>query len=176
MFNRLEEKVQEVLVQVEERFPHLEIRSFDYNVLKDAVSLVEDISHLLGRFCRKEKYRFTYRFVFPINREGFLIFDIKLSITSKKFTHTLGMLHATGFPRLKPSEKEKGALFVMFFYTDTHCYILDFYNALQRLATTKNLYFRKGFETGVGYKNPFPDKGYYSFEIPFNVEVLEYII
>jgi hypothetical protein len=84
-------------------------------------------------------------------------------------------LYISSVPRIKPSEKDKGALFVTLYADNLDCQPIELDNALKKLAVREKLYLHKGFETGVGYGNPFPE-GYYSFEIPFDVEVLEYII
>jgi hypothetical protein len=175
MTKALNKKFKEVLAHIEKRFPSVEIRNFDYSVLDKAVSLVEDILYHTNRICYARKYRFSYWLVLPLTGNAFLVSRINLSITKEKFTHTLYALYISSVPRIKPSEKDKGALFVTLYAGNLDCQPIELDNVLKKLAVKEKLYFHRGFETGAGYGNPFPE-GYYSFEIPFDVEVLEYII
>jgi hypothetical protein len=173
MTKALKKKFKEALLYFEERYQDIEIRDFDDSVFDRAVSLVEDIVYNINRICYVEKYSFVYRFVIPLPQKLLTIY-VNLSITKKKFTHTLGLIYKTAF--VKPSEVGKGALFVML-YADNllDCSPLEIERALKNLAFRERLDFRRSFEGGFGYGNPFL-KGYYSFEIPFNVEAVEYIL
>ena len=175
MVKALNKKFKEVLAYIEKRFPGVEIRSFDYSIFDKAVSLVENIAYHINRICSAKKYRFSYWFVLPLTDNTFLVSRINLSITKEKFTHTFYALYISSVPRIKPSEKDKGALFVTLYADSLDCQPIELDNVLKKLAVREKLYLHKGFETGAGYGNPFPE-GYYSFEIPFDVEVLEYII
>jgi hypothetical protein len=73
MVKALNKKFKEALAHIEDRYPSIEIRNFDYSIFDKVVSLVEDIVHKLNRICSVEKYRFYYRFVLPLIR-GDLLF------------------------------------------------------------------------------------------------------
>ncbi len=175
MVKALNKKFKEMLSHIEKRYPEIEIRNFDYSLTYRVVSLVEDIIFKLNRICLAEKYKFYYYVLFPINREKFIVSSLNLSITGKKFTHTSSITYQTTFLKMKPSEKGKGALFVTLYHDNLECNPLELDNILKRIAIREKLYLHKGFAEGVGYGNPFP-KGYFAFEIPFDVEILEYII
>jgi hypothetical protein len=175
MVKALNKKFKEALAHIEERYPSIEIRNFDYSIFDKVVSLVEDIVHKLNRICSVEKYRFYYRFVLPLIKGEFIVFRINLSITREKFTHTFHALYISLHPEPKPSEKKKGALFVALHTDNLDCNKLELDNAFRYLAVREKLYLHKGFERGAGYGNPFPE-GYVAFEIPFDVEVIEYIV
>jgi hypothetical protein len=175
MERALNKKLKEIFLHIEKRYPSVEIRNLDYSVLDKAVSLVEDIVYHINRICSAKKYRFSYWFVLPLSGNAFLVSRVNLSITKEKFTHTLHALYISSVPRIKPSEKGKGALFVALYTDNLDCPPIELDNVLKKLSVREKFYLHKGFETGVGYGNPFPE-GYYSFEIPFSVEVLEYII
>jgi hypothetical protein len=172
MSKALDKKFKEILLHIEKRFPGVEIKNLDCSVLDKAVFLVEDIVHHINRICCVKKYRFSYWFVLPLSGNAFLVSRVNLSITKKKFTHTLYALYISSVPRIKPSEKDKGALFVALYADNLDCQPIEIDNVLKKLAVREKLYFHKGFEKGA---NPFPES-YYSFEIPFDVEVVEYII
>jgi hypothetical protein len=175
MKKALSKKFKEALAHIENRHPNIEIRNFDRSVFDKAISLVEDIVYLLKGICPSKKYKFYYRFVLPIKSGGFIVFKINLSITKEKFTHTFHALYISFYPEPKPSEKKKGALFVTLYTCDLECNKLELYNDFKNFAVRKKLYLHKGFWKGAGYGNPFPES-YYSFEIPFDVEIVEYII
>ena len=175
MVKALNKKFKEVLLHIEKRFPSVEIRNLDYSVLDKAVSLVEDIVYHINRICSAKKYRFSYWFILPLNGNAFLVSRVNLSITKEKFTHTLYALYISSEPKMRPPEEGRGALFVALYTKNLDCQLLKLDDILRKLAVREKLYLYKRFETGVGYNNPFPES-YYSFEIPFDVEVLEYII
>jgi hypothetical protein len=175
MVKALNKKFKEALAHIEDRYPSIEIRNFDYSIFDKAVSLVENIVHKLNRICPAEKYKFYYRFVLPLTKGGFIVTKINLSITREKFTHTLHALYMSFYPEPKPSEKKRGALFITLYTENLNCNKLELDIVFKKLAVREKLYLHKGFGKGAGYGNPFPES-YVAFEIPFDVEVLEYVI
>ncbi len=175
MVKALNKKFKEMLSHIEKLYPDIEIKNFDYSVTYKAVSLVEDVVFHLNRICLAETYKFYYYVLFPLNGKKFIVSSLNLSITKRKFTHTSSITYQTTFPKIKPSEKGKGALFVTLYHDNLECNPLKLDNILKQIAIREKLYLHKGFVEGVGYGNPFP-RGYFAFEIPFDVEILEYIV
>jgi len=177
MIKALNKKIKEMLLRIEELYPGIEIRNFDQSLAEKAVSLVEDIVYKLHNVYWLDKYKFSYYFLLSLTGGKFIVSYINLSITDKKFTHSFdGIVYQTSSPKRKPLERGKnGVLFLEFYNSKVRKYSLEIENFLKKLAVRERIYFHKGFESGFGYGNPFPES-YYSFEIPFDVEVLEYII
>lgn len=184
MIKALEKKVKEIVEHFEDK--HIEIRNFDYSVLDKAVSLVEDIFYYLDRTRCAENYKFIYRFVFPLNGGRVITSVVNLSITGKKFAHTFhhvgylttsSKLHSFIFPLSDPFAftKGMGSLFVMIYDGNLRCELFELEEIRKKLAIREKLLLATEYETGFGYVNPFP-KAYRGLEIPFNVEVIEYIL
>ena len=172
MLVKLEKKVNEVFAKIDRRFPDIEVTDFDYSPLEKAIFLVEEIVYRLRFFC-KAKYRFSYDFVFSLS-DGFLNFEIELSVTEKKFTHRFGYVFKTDGVKLKPSENH--SLFLILHGYNLHCDHSKILEALKKIGSRENLNLRIGFDNDNAEPiTPFPED-FYSFEIPLKAKVLKYII
>jgi hypothetical protein len=183
MVKALNKKLKEIVSHLEDQ--NIEVRNIDLSVLDKAVSLVDDIVRYLNRSLCTDNYKFIYRFVFPLNTGKVVTSVVNLSISNKKFTHTFHHIAYTTTSLLLSSvisadrpfafTKGKGSLFVMVYDGNLGCPLSELNDILRKLAAKEELVLSKEYETGVGYLNPFP-KSYRGLEIPFNVEIVEYIL
>ena len=167
LLKKLKSKVNKAFVEAENRYPNIEIIGFDYSVLEKAVSLIEDVYYSL-RIIYPAEYNFWLAFVFSLSKD-FIVSENKFSITGEKFKHHSAILFKTNNPQLKPSKEH--SLFV----------VLNGYNLPSEKRSIILEVLKKvgsGFNLKVGVEN-FPfwlHENFYSFELPIEVKVLEYIV
>jgi len=167
LIKKLKPKINKTFVEIENSYPDVEIVGFDYPALEKAVSLVEAVYYSL-RVIYPAEYNFWLSFVFSLSK-GFLVSEIKFSIIGEKFKHHSVVSFKTNHPRLKPSKEH--SLFV----------VLNGYNLPSEKSPVISEVLKKvgsGFNLKVGVED-FPlwlHENFYSFELPIEVKVLEYIV
>jgi len=167
LLKKLKPRVNKAFVEIENSYPDIEIIGFDHSVLERVSSLVENVYYSL-RLIHPTEHNFWLTFVFSLSR-GFIVSEIKFSITEEKFKHHSVTSFKTNYPRLKPSKEH--SLFV----------VLNGYNLPSEKKSIILEVLKKvgsGFNLKVGVEN-FPlwlHENFYSFELPIEVKVLEYIV
>jgi len=172
LLKKLKLKVNEVFAELEKRFPDIEIRNFDYDVLDRATSLVEDAVCALKSTC-KAKYSFLYYFVFSLSSES-LVFEVGLSVTEKRFKYDFWSLLKTDCAKLKPSKEH--SLFVVLYGYNLSCNRSKVIEILEEVGAKEGLKLKIGIDDNTKAPIILRPETLYSFEIPLKASVLEYII
>jgi hypothetical protein len=167
LLKKLKLKVNKAFVEAENSYPDVEIIGFDYSILEKAVSLVEAVYYIL-RIVYPAEYNFWLVFVFSL-RKDFIVCEIKFYIKGGKFGQNSVIVYKTSRPQLKPSKKH--SLFV----------VLNGYNLPSEKSPIILESLKKvgsGFTLKVGIEDLplWIHENFYSFELPIEVKVLEYLV